>query len=82
MSNITNELIDKALCGIDEKFVQEMLFAKGLDRQTLRRVVGIAVPIAAAAAVFAVCVGFGGRARIPMSAQQQLLKHIPTDLNI
>ncbi|MBS7369601.1 MAG: hypothetical protein KIG62_05585 [Oscillospiraceae bacterium] len=81
MSNITNELIDMALCNIDEKFVQEMLFAPRLDKQALRRVMGIALPVAAAAAVFAVCFGVS-RAKLPASAGHQLLKHIPTDLNI
>lgn len=70
---ITNQLIDNALCGIDSTFVQEMLTTKRLDRTALKRFASVAIPVAATAAVVALCFGFG-RVRMLSAAENPLLK--------
>ena len=72
---ITDELIERALCGIDERFVQEMLMAHKLDRTAVKRAIKVAVPIVATAAVVALCFGLGvGRGRMINVSDNPLLK--------
>ncbi len=72
---ITDDLIERALCGIDEKFVHEMLAAHGLDKTALKRIARVAVPVAATAAVLALCFGLGfGRARMINVSDNPLIK--------
>ena len=68
---ITNEMIERALDDIDQRFVQEMLSVKRLDRKVIKRVVQVAVPVAATAAVVALCFGFG---RMRMASGAAALK--------
>ena len=70
---LTNEFINNALNGIDSAFVQEMLTTKRLDRTALKRFASVAIPVAATAAVVALCFGFG-RVRMLNAAENPLLK--------
>ena len=72
---LTNELVDEALCGIKESFVHEMLLADRLDKTLLKRFVAVAVPVAAAAAVVAIAFGVG-RGRLPAASAGALIRHI------
>lgn len=71
---ITNELIDDALCGIKETFVNEMILANKLDKTRLKRFAAVALPVAAAAAV--VTIALVGKVRIPATGASELLRHI------
>lgn len=71
---ITNKLVDEALCGIKESFVNEMLLASRLDKTRLKRFAAVALPVAAAAAVVTIAVV--GKVRIPAASAGELLRHI------
>ena len=68
---ITNEMIERALNNIDQRFVQEMLSVKRIHGQTIKRIVQVAVPVAATAAVVALCFGYG---RMRMASGAAALK--------
>lgn len=70
---ITNGFINNALNEIDQRFVQEMLYAQRLDKAMIKRIAGVAIPIAATAAVVALCFSFG-RVRMMNAAENPLLK--------